>query len=265
MSQLRIVVAGAGGRMGRELIRLLVADPGLRLAGALELPGGDFIGRDAGELAWIGRLGLAVAALPPERADGLIEFTTPEGTRRLAPVAAARGMALVSGTTGLDAAARAALEEAATKVPVLSTPNASTGVNVLCALVEQATRLLGSGYEIEVVEAHHDQKADAPSGTALRLAETVAAARGQKLEQVRVDGRKGRPGPRKPEEIGLHALRLGSVVGEHTVYFAGGGEMLTLAHRAESRAAFAAGALRAARWLAGKPPGTYTMRQVLGL
>jgi len=262
---LAVVIAGAAGKMGRRLVALAAADPELRLAGAFELSGSEFLGQDAGELAGVGRLDLPLAAAPPKQADVLLEFTTPEGTRRIAELAAARGMALVSGTTGLGPAEEQALDAAARQVPVLWAPNTSTGVNVLAALVAEATRLLGPGWEVEIVEAHHDRKADAPSGTALGLAETVAAARGQQLEQVRVDGRKGRTGPRPPEEIGLHALRMGALVGEHTVYFAGGEEVLLLGHRAGSRDAFAAGALRAAKWLAGRKPGRYTMRQALGL
>ncbi len=262
---LSILGAGAAGRMGRRIVSLGAADPELELAGAVEAAGHAAVGKDVGERAGVGKLGVAVMDKAPEKAGCIIDFSLPAGTAAVAAFAAKNGIPLVTGTTGLGSDEQAALEAAAKKIPVLAAPNMSTGVNVLLELVEGAARVLGGEYEVEIVEAHHNRKADAPSGTALRLAERVAEARGQELEKVRVDGRKGRPGPRRPEEIGLHALRRGGVVGEHSVCFASREEVLTLSHRAESRDAFAAGAVRAAKWLVGKSPGSYTMRQVLGL
>jgi len=260
-----VVVAGAAGRMGRRIVRLVAADNGFSLAGAVEAPNHESLGKDAGELAGVGRLGVAVTDEAPAGAGCIIDFSLPAGTEQIAAAAAKGGVSLVCGTTGLGPKERSALDAAAKKVPVLWAPNMSVGVNVLFELVSTAARMMGAKYEVEIVEAHHSGKRDAPSGTALRLAERVAEARGQDLEKVRRDGRKGALDARRPGEIGLHALRMGSVVGEHAVHFAGGEEALVLSHRAESRDAFAAGALAAAKWLVGKPPGLYTMRQVLGL
>jgi 4-hydroxy-tetrahydrodipicolinate reductase len=222
------------------------------------------VGRDAGELAGVGPIGTCVvdglAALEHARADVVVDFSAPHATLALADVAAASGMALVSGTTGLGDDARAALDRASARIPLLWEPNMSVGIHVLTRLVARAAASL-DGWDIELVETHHRAKVDAPSGTALRLAEAMQAARAGSTRLVH--GREGRPGPRGADEIGMHALRGGDVVGDHVVHFLGGGERLELTHRATSRDVFAHGALRAARWIAGRPAGRYTLGDVL--
>ena len=258
---MRIAVVGASGRMGRAIVRL-AENEGIDVVCAV---GASDIGRDVGELAGIGAIGTPVVdglgALEAVRADVVVDFSAPGATRALAPIAATAGSAIVSGTTGLDEPALAALDAAAASVPVFWEPNTSAGVHVLGEIVEQAARALAD-WDIEIVEMHHHGKADAPSGTALRLAERAADARSPAAMRL-VHGRSGRPGARSPSEIGMHALRGGDVVGEHIVYLAGGGERIELAHRATSRDVFAHGALRAVRWIAGRPAGRYSMRDVL--
>jgi len=245
--------------MGRAVVRLAHGE-GLEIVCAV---GSTDLGRDVGELAGLGPLGTRVveglAALAQARAEVIIDFSAPGATLSLAPLAAAAGSALVSGTTGLSEDARAALDRASARVPVLWEPNMSVGVHVLTELVSRAALALAD-WDVEIVETHHRAKVDAPSGTALRLAETVQRARaGARL----VHGREGRPGARQVDEIGMHALRGGDVVGDHEVHLMGGAERLTLVHRATSRDVFAQGALRAARWIAGRPAGRYTLRDVL--
>jgi 4-hydroxy-tetrahydrodipicolinate reductase len=241
----RLAVVGASGRMGRAVVRL-AREAGLEIVCAV---GTTEVGRDVGELAGVGPTGICVvdglAALEHARADVAIDFSTPAATLALASIAAAAGTAVVSGTTGLDDAARAALDRAAARIPLLWEPNMSVGVHVLARLVAQATASLAD-WDVEIVETHHRAKVDAPSGTALRLAEAVQAAR---------EG---------SAQIGMHALRGGDVVGDHVVHVLGGGERLELTHRATSRDVFAHGALRAASWIAGKAPGRYTLGDVLG-
>jgi 4-hydroxy-tetrahydrodipicolinate reductase len=257
----RLAVVGASGRMGRAVMRL-ARDAGLEIVCAV---GTTEVGRDVGELAGVGPTGICVvdglAALEHARADVVIDFSTPAATLALAPIAATAGTAVVSGTTGLDETARAALDRAAARIPVLWEPNMSVGVHVLARLVAQATAALAD-WDVEIVETHHRAKVDAPSGTALRLAEAVQAAREGSPRLVH--GRQGRPGARPPGEIGMHALRGGDVVGDHVVHVLGGGERLELTHRATSRDVFAHGSLRAAAWIAGKAPGRYTLADVLG-
>jgi len=262
----RIAVSGAAGRMGRNLVRLALADPEMELAAALEGAGNPALGQDAGLLAGAGaECGVKLSEKLSAKVDCVVDFSGPEGTmQRLAEARAAR-IALVSGTTGLDPDQKAEFEAAAASIPVILAPNMSMGANLLIRLAGQAARALGAGYDIEVVEAHHHHKADAPSGTALRLAEAAAEARGLDLAKSVVHGRSGRPGARPREEIGIHAVRAGDIIGEHTVIFAAIGERIELVHRVSSRDGFCLGALRAARFLAGKPPGNYTMSQVLGL
>ncbi len=256
---MRIAVVGASGRMGRAVIRLARAQgvPVVCAAGTSD------VGKDAGELAGIGPIGVLVGGLGDvERthADVVIDFSSPQATLALAPLAAAAGSALVSGTTGLADDGRAALEVAAARVPVLWEPNMSIGVHVLSQLVAQATAALAD-WNVEIVETHHSAKIDAPSGTAMRLAEV---ARGAPGGGHHFSSRTPRhPGARNTGEIGMHALRGGDIVGDHVVHFMGGGERLELTHRATSRDVFAHGALRAARWIAGKPPGQYTLNEVL--
>lgn len=255
----KLAVVGASGRMGRAVVRL-ARGAGMELVCAI---GTTDVGRDAGELAGIGPIGTAVAdgfaAIEHARADVVVDFSSPAATLALLPIAAAAGTAIVSGTTGLGDDARAALQRAASHVPVLWEPNMSLGVHVLASLVARAASELAD-WDIEIVETHHRAKVDAPSGTALRLAEAVQKARaGSRL----VHGRHGRPGARAGQEIGMHALRGGDVVGDHVVHLLGGGERLELTHRATSRDVFAHGAVRAAAWIAGKTPGSYTLADVL--
>jgi 4-hydroxy-tetrahydrodipicolinate reductase len=255
----RLAVVGASGRMGRAVVRL-AAEARMELVCAV---GTTEVGRDAGELAGIGPIGTVVAdafaAIEHARADVVIDFSSPHATLALAPIAAAAGTAIVSGTTSLGDDARAALDTAAARVPVLWEPNMSLGVHVLSSLVARAAMELPD-WDVEIVETHHRAKVDAPSGTALRLAEAVQKARaGTRL----VHGRQGRPGARATAEIGMHALRGGDVVGDHEVHLLGGGERIELTHRATSRDVFAHGALRAASWIVGKTPGTYSLADVL--
>ncbi|MDB4950064.1 MAG: dapB [Gemmatimonadetes bacterium] len=260
---IRIALVGATGRMGQALARLVARDPSLALVGG--------IGGHEGEAAC--DIGCPVvhsagdAAEVIRGADAVVDFSSPELLSGLlgAQAEALAGRALVVGTTGLGDGALELLARAAERSPVLRAANFSVGVNLLLALAERAAAVLGPEYDVEVVETHHRRKVDAPSGTALALGEAIAAGRGVALADVRVDGRSGRPGERPRGEIGFHALRGGDVVGEHRVGFFGERERVELAHVAQDRALFAEGALRAARWLAGKPAGEYTMRDVLGL
>ena len=261
MSQVRVAVIGCTGRMGRALLRLLREERDMQLAAAVTIPTDTAIGVDAGTLAGGDPLGLPVSDAPPNACDVAIEFTDPGGVRAWSQWCAGQGVALVSGTTGLADPERALLAQAAKRVPVLWSPNMSIGVHVLNALVRRAAELLSAGWDVELVESHHRAKADAPSGTARLLIEALTAARpGARV----VHGRSGTPGPRAADEIGVHALRLCGVVGDNEVHFGSAGEVVSLSHRALSRDVFAAGALRAARWLAGRPPGLYTMEQMLG-
>jgi 4-hydroxy-tetrahydrodipicolinate reductase len=256
---MRLAVVGASGRMGRAVVRLARADEH-EIVCAI---GASDVGRDAGELAGIGAIGTCVvdglAAIEHARADVVVDFSAPAATRALAPIAAAAGTAIVSGTTGLDESAREALDRASTQVPVLWEPNMSIGIHVLTGLVAAAAAALDD-WDVEIVEMHHRAKIDAPSGTALRLAEAIQRVRSSARL---VHGRQGARVARSPEEIGVHALRGGDVVGDHVVHLAGGGERLELVHRATSRDVFAHGAVRAARWIAGRPPGRHTLGDVL--
>jgi 4-hydroxy-tetrahydrodipicolinate reductase len=265
----RVCIAGVAGRMGQRLIALTREDTELQLAGGTERTGHPSIGQDLGRLVGGADSGLQVLGDIDRsiQADVLIDFTSAESSVRNAALAAERGWALVIGTTGLTPDQKQKLEGCAKKAPMIFAPNFSVGVNVLFKAAAIVAKALGPGYEIEIVEAHHDKKADAPSGTALGLAESIAGALNRDLKTDAVYGRQGAVGPRKPNEIGIHAVRMGDVVGEHTAYFAIGGERLELTHRASSRDTFARGALRAAKWLMTprRPNGMYTMAQVLGL
>lgn len=266
----RVAILGAGGRMGRALVRLVAEGGDHRLVAALGEPGDPLLGRDAGELAGAGLLGVALTAdldqVLRAGAEVVIDFTAPAAAARHAAACAAAGQALVVGTTGLDAAALAALAAASARVAVLHARNMSLGITVLTELVRQATALLGSDFDVEITEAHHRHKKDAPSGTALQLGEAAAAARGRHLDEVAVYQRpRLDPAARPAGAIGFAAIRAGAIVGDHTVLLAGAEEQLELTHRATDRALFARGALRAAGWLAGKPPGLYSLREVLGL
>ncbi len=263
-----LVVCGAAGRMGRLLVALAREDPALRVAGAVEAQGHSAVGRDAGELAGGGALGVRVSdelagVCRPEHV--VLDFTVPAATLVHARLAAERGAGLVIGTTGLDPAEERELRALAARTRSVIAANYSAGVTVLADLVARAARLLDASFEPEIVEIHHHAKKDAPSGTALALGRVLAGARGQDFAKVGVLAREGLVGARRPEEIGVVALRGGDVVGDHTVVFAGLGERLELVHRAQSRDCLARGALRAARWVAGRPVGVYSMRDVLGL
>jgi len=263
----QLCIAGVAGRMGQRLLALAQEDAELKVTYTLEHSGHAWIGKDAGAASNLGDLGAPVArSICPNCAfDVLIDFTIADAAVANAESAAEQGKALVIGTTGLSDEQKQRVAACAKKVPVIHAGNFSTGVNVLAKAAALVAKTLGPDYEIEIVEAHHDQKVDAPSGTALMLAEAVAGALDKDLKADAVYGRHGHTGKRTKKEIGIHALRMGDVVGDHTVYFAIGGERVELTHRASSRDTFARGALRAAKWLAGqKKPGFYTMTQVLG-
>lgn len=259
---MNISICGATGRMGLAVARVAHAE-GHRIVGAIASTKSGAIGRDIGELAGIGNVGVGVdvhAGSGVMGADVVIDFSAPESIPMLAHAASRLKIAIVSGTTRLDAEAERMLDVAAKTVPVLWAPNTSVGVHVLKDLAAAAAKALGPDFEVEIVEAHHRAKVDAPSGTAVALVEAVKSAR-QGLHEVR--GRDGAVGPRAEGEIGVHAVRGGDVVGEHTVMFLGQGERIEITHRATSRDLFARGALRAAAFLLGKPPGRYTMADVL--
>lgn len=259
MATLPIVVCGAAGRMGQEILALIEEQADLTLAGAVDPSSGN---KAAEGLQKAGLLGTLEERI--EAAAVVIDFSVPGAVGEHARICAEAGTPLVVGTTGLTDADEAALEAAAQTIAVVQAPNMSVGVNVLLQAVADLARTL-EGYDIEITETHHRAKVDAPSGTALRLAEAAAEGRGWDAKAVSVYGREGQVGPRPAEQIGVMTLRAGDVVGDHTVMFAGAGERIEVTHRAHSRRTFAAGALRAARWVAGREAGRYTMRDVLGL
>jgi len=267
MTILRIAIAGSAGRMGQTLIEAVLADPALTLAAALEQPGHAALGRDptlgAGKTSALRITDDVTAAL--EASDVLIDFTRPQGSLLHLERCAALGRAMVIGTTGFSAADQAQISRAAERIALVIAPNMAVGVNVVFKLAEMAARALGDGYDVEIVEAHHRHKVDAPSGTALKLGELVAAALGRDLASCAVHGRHGDTGERDPRAIGFHALRGGDMVGEHTVLFAGSGERVEVTVRSSSRMTYALGALRAAKYLRGRAPGRYDMFDVLGL
>jgi 4-hydroxy-tetrahydrodipicolinate reductase len=263
----KVVVTGAAGRMGTQIVRLVRATEGMAVAGAVERPG-PAIGQDAGALAGLGPIGVAVVddlGKALAGADAVVDFTSHEASARHAELCAERAVPLVIGSTGFTPEAKARVAAAARRIPVVLSPNMSVGVNVLFELVRQAARILGDGYDVEIVEIHHKKKRDAPSGTAVRLGEVAAEALGRDPKDALAYARHGILGERPPWQIGVQTLRGGDVVGEHTVYFCGEGERLELTHRATSREQFARGAVRAAQWVAGRPAGLYDMADVLGL
>jgi len=263
----RIAVAGASGRMGRMLIEAVGESADAVLAGALDVAASPAIGQDA--TAFLGRTsGVAVTADPRAGLAGcdvLIDFTRPEGTLAHARICAELGVQMVIGTTGFDDAGKAALAQAAERVAIVFSPNMSVGVNVTMKLLELAAKALADGYDIEIIEAHHKHKVDAPSGTALKMGEVIATAQGTKLQDRAVYERYGYTGERKSGSIGFATVRGGDIVGDHTVLFAGTGERVEITHRSGSRAGYAQGSLRAVRWLADKPRGLFDMCDVLGL
>jgi 4-hydroxy-tetrahydrodipicolinate reductase len=268
MSDMRLIVAGAGGRMGRTLIKAIGDTPGLVLAGATESEGSPFLGQDSGVLA----------GLPPNRvnvisevrpgslaADGILDFTVPAATVALAALAAETGLFHIIGTTGTSAEDDAKIAEAAKKTAIMKSGNMSLGVNLLAVMTRQVAAALGEDFDIEIVEMHHNKKIDAPSGTALLFGEAAAAGRGIDLATHSERGRDGHTGARKPGNVGFASLRGGNVAGDHSVIFAGADERIELTHKATDRMIFARGALKAALWARGKPPGLYNMLDVLGL
>ena len=265
---MKIGIVGCAGRMGRMLMEAVLDAEGCALAGGSERADSDYIGRDPAEM--LGRRPLGIAITAEARtlfaaADAIIDFTAPAATLAHAELAAELGKVLVVGTTGLSKDDEARLAQAATKVPVVYAPNFSIGVNLLMALTERAAAILGTDYDIEIVEMHHRHKVDAPSGTALGLGRAAAKGRAVALDQVWCKSRDGHTGARQPGTIGFATLRGGDVIGDHSVMFASDGERVELTHKASSRAVFAKGAVRAARWAADKPAGLYSMRDVLGL
>ena len=263
----RVAVAGASGRMGRILIEALLAAEDCRLSGALDIAGNPALGTDAA--AFLGRdCGVRItddlrAGLAD--ADVLIDFTRPQGTLQHLGVCRELGVQLVIGTTGFDDEGKAAIAEAAGRIAIVMAPNMSVGVNVVMKLLATAARALSDGYDIEIVEAHHRHKVDAPSGTALKMGEVVAAALGRDLKDCAVYGREGVTGERDPSTIGFATVRGGDVVGDHTVMFMGTGERIEITHKSSSRATYAQGSLRAVRFLATQPHGLFGMDEVLGL
>jgi len=264
---LNVVIAGASGRMGRALLEAVAAAPDMRLYAALERSGSPFLGRDAGELVGAPTLAAIHEDLDDalNGAHALIDFTRPEATLAHIEVCRRHNVALIIGTTGFDDAGKAAIAEAAKEIPIVFAPNMSVGVNLVFKLLDMASRVLNEGYDIEIVEAHHRHKVDAPSGTALRMGEVIANALGRDLKDCAVYGREGVTGERQPATIGFATVRGGDIVGDHTALFAAVGERVEISHKASSRMTFALGALRAARFLADKRNGLYDMQDVLGL
>jgi 4-hydroxy-tetrahydrodipicolinate reductase len=266
-TEMKIGVVGAAGRMGQMFIRQVTETDGCVVSGAVEAAGHAVIGQDVGVLAAIGEIGVALsddAGAMIENADAIIDFTAPAVTVSNAMICKEAGTALIAGTTGLDDDQNAAILEAAKSVPIVSAPNMSVGITLLLGLTEQVAGLLGPEFDIEIVEMHHRHKVDAPSGTAIGLGEAAAAGRQVTLRDVKRAVRDGHTGARPEGEIGFATLRGGSVVGDHTVVFAGEGERIELTHKAASRVIFAGGAVRAALWTRYKEPGFYSMKAVLG-
>jgi 4-hydroxy-tetrahydrodipicolinate reductase len=268
MTEIKMGIIGCGGRMGRMLVAEIAGAESCDLAGGTVKPGSAHVGADLGELAGIGRLGVTAGTAPGELlrgSDVVIEFSVAAATAAHATLAAELGTPIVIGTTALSSAETATVREAAKRVPIVWAANTSLGINLLLGLVEQAAARLGPDWDIEIFEMHHRGKVDAPSGTALALGRAAATGRGVKLEEVAQRGRDGITGARRSGDIGFAALRGGDAVGDHHVIFAGAGERLELSHRATNRAIYAKGAVRAACWVIGKPPGLYGMKEVLGL
>jgi len=266
MTATRIGIVGASGRMGRMLIEATLKDSQLALGAAFDLPGSPAIGKTAGDLVGIPSdvvISDDVAA-GLKHVDCLIDFTRPQGTLQHLELCRQAGVGIVIGTTGFEAEGKAAIAEAAKDIPVVFAPNMAVGVNLVFNLLDTAARILNQGYDIEIVEAHHRLKIDAPSGTALRMGEVVASALGRSLEECAVYGREGVTGERDPSTIGFATVRGGDIVGDHTVMFCGLGERVEITHKASSRLPYALGSLRAARYLAGRRNGLFDMQDVLG-
>ena len=265
---LRLGISGAAGRMGRTLVTACAETADVECAGALEQPGHDAVGTDAGVLAGSGAIGIEVTDDPDrflEGVDGVIDFSFPAGTVDLAERCRAAGRQIVIGTTGFSPAERGRIDACAAEIPIMLAPNMSVGVNACFHLIEIASRILGAETDVEIIELHHRNKVDAPSGTAVRMGEIVAGALGRDLAECAIYGREGHTGVRARETIGFETIRGGDAVGDHTVMFVGTGERIEITHRSGSRFNFAHGALRASRWLQGREPGLYDMQDVLGL
>jgi 4-hydroxy-tetrahydrodipicolinate reductase len=264
----RVAVAGASGKMGGRLVHLVHQSDDMELAGGLERPGHPSLGKDLGEVVGLGLIGVPLVddlnALVP-KIDLLFEFTVPEASLEHLRVLANHGKTMVLGTTGFTAAQLAEVQTLARRMPLFMAPNMSPAINVMYKLITDAARLLGSDFDIEIIEAHHRYKVDAPSGTAVRMAEVLAQTLERDLEKVGVYGRKGIVGQRRDEEIAVLSIRAGDLTGDHTVMFGGIGERLEIIHRTQSRDAFGRGALRAARWIIQQKPGLYDMQDLLGL
>ncbi|MEN3348083.1 MAG: 4-hydroxy-tetrahydrodipicolinate reductase [Bradyrhizobium sp.] len=268
MADMRLIVAGAGGRMGRTLTRVISETPGAVLVGALEAPGSELLGKDAGVLAGLPANGVALSGdlwTMSANADGILDFTVPAASIANVAIAAERGLVHVIGTTGMSPSDDAVIRSVTDRAIVVKSGNMSLGVNLLAALVKRVAQSLDQSFDIEILELHHKSKIDAPSGTALMLGEAAAAGRQIALSQHSARGRDGLTGARRPGDIGFASLRGGTAAGDHSVIFAGPYERLTLSHHAEDRTLFAQGALKAALWAHGKKPGMYSMTDVLGL
>jgi 4-hydroxy-tetrahydrodipicolinate reductase len=268
MAGTKIGIVGCGGRMGRMLVAEITATEGCSVAGGIAKPGSAHINHDIGELAGIGRIGIPVGDSAEKLirdSDVVIDFTAPDVTAANAELAARLGKAMVIGTTGLSPEQSEAIHRAARNIPIVWAPNMSLGINLLLRVVEEVGRRLGADWDVEIMEMHHRGKVDAPSGTALALGRAVAAGRSVAFEDVEQRARDGITGPRRTGDIGFAALRGGDAVGDHHVIFAGAGERLELSHRATTRAIYAKGAVRAARWVVGCAPGVYGLKEVLGL
>jgi 4-hydroxy-tetrahydrodipicolinate reductase len=264
----RIAVMGAAGRMGKTLIEAVRQAEGAQLTAAIDRPDSSLIGADAGELVGLGKIGVALVgdlAAATVEFDVLIDFTHPSVTLKNLEICRAAGKAMVIGTTGFTPEEKQLLSEAARQIPIVFAANFSVGVNLCLKLLDTAARVLGDDVDIEIIEAHHRHKVDAPSGTALRMGEVVADALGRDLQKVAVYGREGQTGARERETIGFATVRAGDVVGDHTVLFAADGERVEITHKASSRMTFAKGAVRSALWLQGRAPALYDMQDVLGL
>jgi 4-hydroxy-tetrahydrodipicolinate reductase len=268
MAKTKMGVVGCGGRMGRMLIAEIAATEGCTVAGGSEAPGSGYVNQDIGELAHIGRIGIPIGETVEKLmrdSDVVLEFTSPAATVEHAALAASLGTAMVIGTTGLSAEQGDRVRQAAREVPIVWAPNMSLGVNIMLSVVEEIAKRLGPDFDVEIVEMHHRGKVDAPSGTALALGRAAAAGRGVVFEEVEQRARDGITGPRRAGDIGFAALRGGDTTGDHQVIFAGAGERLEIIHRATTRAIYAKGAVRAARWVVGRPAGLYGLKEVLGL
>jgi len=265
---IKIAVAGARGRMGARIVALSQEYEGLRLSGAFERPGSAGIGKDIVTLSGIGAAGVILEEGPEkviERTDVVIDFTNPEATIGHLKLASMKGKAMVIGTTGFSKDQMQEVMRITSDIPCVLAPNMSVGVNLLLRVLKDIAKVLGDEYDIEIVEAHHRLKKDAPSGTAMKMAQVIADAINRDLDEVAVYSRRGIIGERTRKEIGIQTLRAGDIVGEHTVLFGGLGERIEITHRASSRDTFARGALKAAVWVYGKPAGLYDMQDVLGL